>query len=199
MKKFLKILSIAFYILFFSLLTFTIYDMFNIYQYGKTDEKQTSDVAIILGAETDKNGVSPVYAERINHGIWLYENEYVDYIIVTGGKGEDAEFSDAYIAKQYAVSKGIPENMVCTEERSGITQENIVYSKKIMESNNWYTCIIVSDPLHLKRAMLMARDYGLQALSSPTPTTKYRSWKTKLPFLLREEFFYTGYRICKFL
>ena len=51
-------------------------------KYGKVDEKQKSDVAIVLGASTDANGVSPVFKERINHGIWLYENNYVDYIIV---------------------------------------------------------------------------------------------------------------------
>ena len=192
-------LIIVFCILLFIIIWVTIYDMFIIYQYGKTDEKQKSDVAIILGAETDKNGVSPVYAERINHGIWLYENHYVDYIIVTGGKSKETELSDAYIAKRYAVFKGIPENVIYTEEQSEITQENIEYSKKIMESNNWDTCIIVSDPMHMKRAMLMAKDYKLQALSSPTQTTRYCSWKTKLPFLLREEFFYLGYRICRFL
>lgn len=66
-----------------------------------------------------------------------------------------------------------------------------------MDKNGLNTCIIVSDPLHMKRAMLMAKEYGLKAFSSPTPTTKYQSWKTKLPFLFREEFFYIGYKIYK--
>ena len=53
----------------------------------------------------------------------------------------------------------------------------------------------MSDPLHMKRAMLMCEDYGITAYSSPTPTSMYRSLKTKLTFLLREEYFYIGYRI----
>lgn len=169
-----------------------------IYKYGEADEKRKCDVAIILGAEADDNGVSPVYKERINHGIWLYENDYADYIIVTGGKAEGMEFSDAYHAKQYALSKGVSENVIFIEEQSKITQENIKYAKEIMKENKWNTCIVVSDSLHMKRAMLMAKDYDINAFSSPTPTSKYQSWKTKLPFLLREEVFYIGYKICKF-
>ena len=64
-----------------------------------------------------------------------------------------------------------------------------------MDKYNFKDCIIVSDPLHMKRSVLMAKDYGMTAYSSPTPTTKYKSLKTKLPFLFREEFFYIGYKI----
>ena len=64
-----------------------------------------------------------------------------------------------------------------------------------MEENKWETSIIVSDPLHMKRSMLIANDYDINAVSSPTPSSKYQSWKTKVPFLLREGFFYVGYKI----
>jgi uncharacterized SAM-binding protein YcdF (DUF218 family) len=49
----------------------------------------------------------------------------------------------------------------------------------------------------MKRAMRMAEDYGLTSFSSPTPTTMYRSLKTKVPFLFRETFFYVGYSIVR--
>lgn len=196
MRKY-KILTA--YIVIFVILIYFLANSFTIYQYGKVDEKQKSDVAIVLGASTDANGVSPVFKERINHGIWLYENNYVDYIIVTGGKAKNAEFSDAYYAKQYAIFKGVPEDVIFMEEKSKITQENIKYSKEIIEENKWESCIIVSDPLHMKRSMMIAKDYKLNAFSSPTPSSRYRTWKTKVPFLLREEFFYDGYKFYGFL
>lgn len=49
----------------------------------------------------------------------------------------------------------------------------------------------------MKRAMLMAKDCGIEAYSSPTPTTRYRTLRSKLPFLAREEFFYIGYRLVR--
>lgn len=191
-RKFFSLISLFLILL---ILFYLIFTAISIVNYGKTDEKTHSDVAIILGAGTSNGEVSPVYRERINHGIWLYENGYVDFLILTGGVGEGNVFSDAYIAKQYAVSKSVPEQAIFIEEKSTITEENLENAKAIMDENSFNTAIIISDPLHMKRAMLMADDYGIVAFSSPTPTTMYRSLKTKIPFLAREEFFYIGYFI----
>lgn len=166
----------------------------SIYIYAEMDEKRAADTAIILGAAADESGPSPVYRERINHGIELYNDGYVGKLIMTGGTGEGNTHSDAYIAKQYAVSQGIPDGDILTEDTSTITQENLENSKLIMDENGFDTATIVSDPLHMRRAMLLARDAGITAYSSPTPTTMYVSAKTKLPFLAREVFFYIGYK-----
>lgn len=167
---------------------------FDICAFSTEDQKCRADVAIILGAETYNGEVSPVYRERINHGITLYEEGYVDRLIVTGGTADEAEESDASAAKKYLLSQGIPEEAVLMEDQSSITQENLENSKVIMEENGYKTAIIVSDPLHMKRAMLLAEDAGITAYSSPTPTTRYVSLRTKIPFLARETFYYIGYK-----
>ena len=64
-----------------------------------------------------------------------------------------------------------------------------------METGALSTCILVSDPLHMKRSMRMAKDYEIEAYPSPTPTTRYQTWRSKLPFLARETFFYVGYQV----
>lgn len=165
----------------------------SIYLYGKIDDKQKADAIIVLGAETTDDGVSPVYRERLNHAIWLYKSGYAENIITTGGVANGNREADAQIAKQYIVENGVPESVAYTEKRSVITEENLRFAKEIMNMNNFYSCIIVSDPLHMKRAMLMAKDVGIKAFSSPTPTTRYKSLKTQIPFLIRENFFYLGY------
>lgn len=71
----------------------------SIWNYGKIDEKQSADVAIVLGAATVNGAVTPVFQERINHGIWLYQNGFVKTLIFTGGIGEGNEKSDAWVAK----------------------------------------------------------------------------------------------------
>ena len=185
-------LLVVFLIIFFAIITAV-----SIAQYGKLDEKAHCDVAIVLGAATSNGEVSPVYRERINHGIWLYMNGYVDYLILTGGIGKGNEMSDAHAAKQYAIEKGVPEQVILIEEKSTITEENLEYAKAIMDEHSLDAAIIVSDPLHMKRAMLMASDYGIDACSSTTPTTMYKSAKTQIPFLAREVFFYIGYSIVR--
>lgn len=166
-----------------------------IWNYAETDETRPADVAIVLGAGASDAGVSPVFRERINHGVWLYQAGYVEKIILTGGYGPGNAHSDAYTAQLYALSQGVPEEDILLEEESSITQENLENAKGIMDRGSYTTALIVSDPLHMKRAMLLARDCGIEAYSSPTPTTRYVSLKTKLPFLAREVFFTIGYQV----
>ncbi len=179
------------------LIVFAIGIAISIWNYGKVDEKAPADVAIVLGAAISDGEVSPVYRERINHAITLYEAGIVDYIILTGGFGEGSFKSDSAVAKEYALLQDVPADKILIEEKSTITEENLEFSKELMTENNLETAIIVSDPLHMKRAMLMAEDYNINALSSPTPTSMYKSLKTKIPFLLREEFFYVGYCVVR--
>ncbi len=169
-------------------------NVISIYAYSTKDEACESDVIIVLGAATYQGEVSPVYRERLNHGIYLQHQGYAEKILVTGGKGKANAQSDAYAVKQYVVSQGILEQDVLMEEDSKITQENLENAKIIMEENDLQKAIIVSDPLHMKRAMLLAEDAGIEAYSSPTPTTMYQSFKTKVPFAAREVFYYVGYK-----
>ncbi|MDE6625747.1 MAG: YdcF family protein [Lachnospiraceae bacterium] len=167
--------------------------------YSTKDETRSADTAIILGAAATDEGVSPVFRERINHGIWLYRNGYVKKLIITGGYGDGNHYSDSCIGKQYAVGQGIPEDDILIEETSTITEENLENATEVMKNNQYDTALIVSDPLHMKRAMRMAKNKGLNAYTSPTRTSMYKSLYEKSKFTAREVFFYIGYKFSLFL
>lgn len=165
--------------------------------FAEKDETRRADAAIVLGASVYDNSPSPVFSERINHAVNLYKDGYVKSLIMTGGVGEGNIRSEADIAREYAEQKGVPPEAILKEESSKITAENLENAKAVMEQNDMKTALVVSDPLHMKRAMLYAHDLGMEAYSSPTPTTRYRSFSTKFPFLMREEFYYVGYRVVR--
>lgn len=142
-----------------------------IYSYSKTDQTQKADAAIVLGTAVWGDEPSPVFRERIRHSIWLYQNNYVDYLIFTGGKGEGQKHAEAEVAKKYAVEKGIPEDKIFMENQSRITDENLLFSKPILKNENFKKVLLVSDPLHMKRAMEMAENHQIEAFSSPTTST----------------------------
>ena len=77
-----------------------------IWKYGKIDEKCQVDAVIVLGAGASDDEVSPVFRERLNHAIWLYQNGYASTLILTGGVGDGNEKSDACVAKQYVIENG---------------------------------------------------------------------------------------------
>lgn len=83
-------------------------NVFDICAFSAEDQKCRADVAVILGAAAYNGEVSPVYRERINHGITLYEEGYVDRLIVTGGTADQAEESDASAAKNIFFPRGFP-------------------------------------------------------------------------------------------
>jgi uncharacterized SAM-binding protein YcdF (DUF218 family) len=184
--------------IFASIIILIILNAFNIYLFSHSNEIINADAAVILGAAVWNDKPSPVFRERINHGIWLYKNGYVKYLIFTGGNDKNSFVSEASVAKDYAIKNSIPSDKILIEEYSRITFENLIYAKEIIEQYNFNEIIIVSDPLHMKRAITMAKDIKLNVYSSPTKTTRYISIKTKLPFLFYELFFYTIYKIYKY-
>jgi len=191
LKVILKIIGVA-------LLVITLYVGFiavRIWRYGNIDERTEADAAIVLGAAAWHNNPSPVFLERIRHGVWLYKEGYVDYIIFTGGYGTGAEYSEAYVARNYAIAAGVAPDAILIEEYSRTTEGNFSYAMYLVETYDIETVIIVSDPLHMLRAMKMAEDAGLTAYSSPTPTSMYQTLETQLPFLREEVVYYIGYRL----
>ena len=173
--------------------------MISIYNYSLVTEDVKADAAIVLGAAVWGNAPSPVFKERIDHTINLYKNAKVDQLIFTGGVGENDELAESEVAKTYAINHNVPENVIFIETSSKFTFENLIESKKIMSDMGINSVLIVSDPLHMKRAMMMADDLGIKAYSSPTPTSRYKSWHAKLKFLFSETYYYFGYFIKKMI
>ena len=79
------------------------------------------------------------------------------------------------------------------ETSSLSTRENLVNAQQILKIEEISTALIISDALHLKRAMKMARDLKIKAKPSATPTSRYQSLKKQFPFALREAYFYHHY------
>ncbi|MCH1626714.1 YdcF family protein [Ferdinandcohnia quinoae] len=176
-------------------LIFIIYSGFSIWAFSEKEELVKTDAAVVLGAATWDDQPSPVLRERINHSIWLYQNGYVDKIIFTGGKGEGKKYAESEVARNYAINNQVNHEDILIETESTITEENLTYAFEIATKNNLKTFTIVSDPLHMKRAMLMAENTGMTAYPAPTPSSVYKTAKSKIPFFLRELFFYSGYII----
>ena len=167
---------------------------------GKVSD--TAEVAIILGAAVYQTKPSPVFAERINHAITLYQQGSVKKLVFTGAaaggisdkhKQAQTTLAESVVAQNYAINKQVSPDDIHIETRSETTRENLIYSNEILVKHGFKTALIVSDPLHLKRAMLMTKDLAINAKPSATPTTRYRSFKKKLPFALRELYFYHHY------
>jgi len=164
-----------------------------IYSFGNTTSNARADAAVVLGAAVWTDQVSPVFKERINHAINLYRVGQVHKLIFTGGQGNPGEPTESAAARDYALQSGVPASDILIEEKSHTTYENIIYAKQLADAHGIHNVLIVSDPLHMKRAMTMAEDAGLVAEASPTPSTRYQGLSSQMSLLAHETYYYTGY------
>lgn len=164
-----------------------------IYSFRTASSGASADAAVVLGAAVWTTNVSPVFRERINHGIDLYQRGKVRKLIFTGGQGNPNEPTESSAARQYALQRGVPFDDILIEEKSHTTYENILYAKELADKHGIKKVLIVSDPLHMKRAVAMAEDVGLAAEPSPTPSTRYQGLKSQLGLLAHETYYYIGY------
>jgi uncharacterized SAM-binding protein YcdF (DUF218 family) len=163
-----------------------------IYVYSDESHPFPADVGIVLGAEVWNNRPSPVFEQRIRQAIALYKGGQIQTIVFTGGVGKDDRLAESEVARTYAIQQGVAAEHIYYEVQSRTTRENLVYARGILEREG-LKVLIVSDPLHMRRAVTIARDLGMDAYPSPTVTSRYQTWHSKLRFLLRETSFYASY------
>ena len=158
---------------------------------GDRDQAAPADAIIVLGAAAYDAKPSPVFEERIRHGLELYRQGYAPKLIFTGGfGGTGARFSESQVARRYALKQGIPARDILIESRSRTTRQNLVEAKRLMEARGMRRAILVSDPLHMARALRLSDELGIDALASSTPSTRFRSFHTSWRFLAQEIYFF---------
>lgn len=165
----------------------------SIWTFAGESELMEADAAIVLGTKVIGGEPSPVLEQRIRHAIDLYEAGYVEKIIFTGGITDGADFAESVVSRDFAIRNHIPEEDILIETQSLITEENFLFAGELAEKNGLSSFLVVSDPLHMKRALLMAEHAGIDAHSSPTPSTEFKGFANIAPFFAREVICYMAY------
>ena len=174
---------------------YLIWQFIVISRYGFQDDGRNADCAIVLGGAAWHNKPSPVFKERLNHAIKLYLEGRAGALVLTGGKGAGAPYSEGEVAHEYCLERNIPQHVLFMEGNSTTTIQNIQEARKILTEQNFQSALVVSDPWHLKRGVLIARRQGLEAAPSGTRTSRFQSLKYRTRFTLRELYLYHRYLI----
>ena len=160
----------------------------------------TTEKWFAAGRSRRCNRPSPVFRERINHALTLYQTGYVRKLIFTGGTPKSGYETEAEVARNFALKQGIPEQDILIEMRSKDTYQNLVNTRFLMQKHHLHDIVIISDPLHIARAMAIAEDLDIKASYSPTPTSRYHnaSWQTQAAFFIQESYALFIYHLLHF-
>jgi uncharacterized SAM-binding protein YcdF (DUF218 family) len=154
--------------------------------YGKRDEARRADAIVVLGAAQYNGHPSPVLEARLEHAVDLYRRGLASTLIVTGGQAPGDTVSEAVVSRRWAAKAGVPARAILTT--SGMTtRESMSDVARLMKQRGMHDAILVSDPFHMLRLKLLAREMGLRGYTSPTRTSPIsRNPGQERRFLLRE-------------
>lgn len=142
---------------------------------------------IVLGCRAINGEPSRMLKARLDAAA-DYLREHTEAVcILSGGQGADEIEPEAATMYRYLITNGIDKAKIYTEEQSTNTEENIVFSKKIIEKENLpRSVVIISESYHVFRGIYQAEKNGLQAAAVSAPPTDV--WWALPSYWVREIF-----------
>ncbi|MFH8358856.1 YdcF family protein [Streptomyces anulatus] len=147
--------------------------------YGRLRVRRRADFVVVLGSGlVGGSTVPPLLASRLKRGRQVHERLSrrggSPVLITSGGQGPDEKLPESHAMADHLVAEGFPAGLIEREDRSRNTEENLRFSKKIMEeAKPDYRCVVVTNNYHAFRAALIARRVRIRGQVVGSPTAAY--------------------------
>jgi SanA protein len=130
------------------------------YIYNDITEAPEVLVALIPGAAVLKDEIlSPIFLDRVDMAIKLYEAKKVSKILVSGDNST-VSHNEVNPVRLYLLSKGIPDQDIFLDHAGFDTYSTMYRAKSIFGVSS---AIITTQSFHLPRAIFIAREFGIKA------------------------------------
>lgn len=158
-----------------------------IYRQSRSSSAHAADAIVVLGAAQFNGTPSQVFRARLDTAAELYEQGLASLIVVTGGRLQGDQFTEAESGRTYLIDKGVPPEAVLMENISHNTASSFDGVQKLLRPRGVGSLLIVSDGFHLYRSMMLARDAGFDAYGFAAQNSPIRHGSmTELRYLIRE-------------
>lgn len=128
---------------------------------------------IVLGAHVDGTRLTLALLERTRRALQYLEKNPDTKAVLSGGKGEGEDISEALAMREYLVAHGIDPERLILEERSTSTAENLKFSLDLIGLD--HSVGVVTNHFHVFRGTAIGRKCGCKEIY-PIPS-KYRTWR----------------------
>lgn len=137
----------------------------------RNDQARPAGAIVVLGAAQYVGRPSPVLRARLDHAVALWRQGLAPILIVTGGRGTGDTTSEAAVSRRYAIQRGVSPSAIMLETVGRTTSQSMAGVAALMRIRMRRDVLLVSDPFHMLRLVVIARRHGLEPLASPTPTS----------------------------
>lgn len=138
------------------------------------------DFILVLGCGLNEDGTpAPVLARRIDEALKFYQEQIEEtgknpILIPSGGKGSETRPSESEAMTRYLLERKVPREHIMKEDQSKTTNENMLFSRKIIEEKNPLAKVsYVTSDYHVFRSGVTAGHAGLKAIGIGARTRWY--------------------------
>lgn len=163
---------------------------------ARSDDRRPSDAIVVLGASQLDGTPSTIFRNRLNHARALYDQGVAPRIVTTGGRQPDDRYTEGEAGRNWLLAEGVPPDAVVAVGEGRDTVTSLEAAEVVFEEQGWTTAVIVTDPWHSFRSRAIARDVGMDAVTSPTrsgPAVQTR--EVQVRYIARETFAYIYYEL----
>jgi len=119
-----------------------------------SDAPHKADAIVVLGGGVGEEGTpGKSTLERTRYATELYNDGWAPAVIFSSGYIYSYQETDDM--KLIAMSSGVPQRAILTEEASASTYDNVRYVKAILDEKGWHSILLVSAPYHMRRVSLV--------------------------------------------
>lgn len=138
---------------------------------------------IVLGSGTPDCHASPALTARLEQGLIQARRLPAAKVVVSGGPDFGRHCTEADIMADYLVARGVAADRLIREGRSTSTEENLVFSRQLLEAQNVDAdgpIVVVTSDFHVRRAVGIARKAGFSQIfgvGAATPLyLRFNAW-----------------------
>ena len=129
---------------------------------------------IVLGTTVEGTEPSPMLQDRIHAAARYMEKDPDVIAVVTGGKADTENISEAQCMYNGLTALGIDPDRILMEDQATSTVENFQFSVALLEEKLGRcpkNIGVLSSEFHLLRAGMLAKSYGIDAATVPANTS----------------------------
>lgn len=143
---------------------------------GAHNAAQQADVIVVLGAAQYDGKPSPQLQARLDHALSLWQEGLAQRVIVTGGNRPGDRFTEAGTSAAYLADRGVNPDVIWREDAGTNTYDSLKTVSQMMDAAGLDTAVVVTDPFHELRCVLILDQLGITAFPSATRTSPVRGW-----------------------
>lgn len=142
--------------------------------YGSSRTPENGSTVVVLGCQVLGDRPSTALRGRLDTAYAYLKENPGARAVLSGGKGSNENISEAQCMYNYLTEKGIAPDRLYLEDRSTTTDENISFSREIIEKNGLdKKMAVVTDWYHELRVWIICSRAGISSSAISAPTARH--------------------------